>query len=190
MAAPEVTVVGSLSPHVDGGYILLELSQSVVLTDPTTATITYKTLPVPTKALINTDGQLYPDGTTPGTAFKIFPTRGTLVFPSYGGYYKAKVVTSRGNLTTKSRELWELDSSFTSINVASIPVIAELPVNFYLHSQMAGLNADDHPQYAKNVDDQDFEVTDPARGVILRSGDGTRRRLTMDNSGIINTSVL
>lgn len=188
MAAPEVTVVGSLSPSVDGGYILLELSQSVVLSDVTTPAITYKTLPVPTKALINTDGQLFPDGTTPGTVFKMFPTKGTLVFPSYGVYYKSRIVTSRGNLTTKSRELWEVDSSFTSINVASIPVIAELPVNFYLHKQLAGLDQDDHPQYV--LRSGDIESTRTEGRVILRSADNQRWQILVDTIGVITVNTI
>lgn len=190
MAKPEVTLTGTLSPTVDGGYILAELSQSVILTDVTTPTIKYKTLAVPYKALISTDGQLYPEGGIPGDPFKLPPCRGTLVAPSFGAFYKARIVTTKGNLTTKSKEFWEIDSSLTSLLVSSIALIAELPVGFYLHNQLAGLNADDHPQYAQNVDPEDIEITNPARGFILRSGDGARRRLTMDNSGIINVDVV
>lgn len=37
------------------------------------------------------------------------------------------------------------------------------------------------------LSDQDIEVIDFTQGVILKSPDGTRRRVTTDNAGVLST---
>jgi hypothetical protein len=149
MAAPTVTITGTLTPIVDGGYVLAELSQSVMLTDVSTPAVAYKTIPAAIKGKINTDGRLMAFGATDPTSnpYALPPCKGTLVSPSYGAYYKIRIVTTKDDLTTKTKELWEIDSSFSTIEVSSINVIAALPINFFMHNQLTGRDADDHTQY-------------------------------------------
>lgn len=248
MAAPAVTITGTVAPIVDGGYFLAELSQSVVLTDVTTPIIAYKTVPAAIRGKINTDGRLMAFGATDPTSdpYILPPTKGTLVSPSYGAFYKIRIVTTKDDLTTKTKELWEIDSSLSTIDVSSISVIAALPVNFFMHNQLAGRGQDDHTQYmladgtrawdadqamppitappapvigrkvfvntltgktsavdsggniidleasgaAVNTFNADLAFTTPTIGALFQAPDSSIWRLTMDNSGVLITSVV
>jgi len=186
MAAPTVTIIGTVSPLVEG-YFLAELSKTVNLTDVTTPTIIWKTIPSPIRGIINTDGRLMAFGATDPTSnpFILPPSKGTLVSPSYGAFMKVKIVTTNDDLTTKSKENWELDSSISTVEISSIAVIASLPVNFFMHNQLAGLAEDDHPQYA-----QASSVTLTNSVLELRSPDTQLWGITITNSGIMQANTL
>lgn len=197
MPAPQLTIVGTLSPQVDGGYLLAELSQPVILTDTTTPAIKYKTLPVPTRGMINTDGRLMAFGGSDPSShpFKLYPSKGTLVSPSYGAFYTIRAVTTRDGLTTKSKEQWEIDSSFGSqINVASIPLVQFVPTNIYRHDQLSELGDDDHPQYplvnGTRPFTGDIESSKNDGRLILRTPSGQRAYISLDNSLLITVNTL
>jgi hypothetical protein len=58
------------------------------------------------------------------------------------------------------------------------------------HGFLTGLADDDHPQYAQKVSALDFEITDATKGVILKSSNGTRYRLTISNDGELTTTSI
>ncbi len=195
MSAPTVTVIGTVSPLVEG-YFLAELSQAVNLTDVTCPSVIWKTLPSPIRGVINTDGRLMAFGATNPTSnpFILPPTKGTLVTPSYGAFMTLRIVTTNDDLTTKSKENWELDSSISTVEISSIAVIASLPVNFFMHNQMAGLAEDDHPQYgfASSL----AAVNSIAAGAVVSSvlqflsPDTQLWGITISNSGIMQANTL
>lgn len=43
---------------------------------------------------------------------------------------------------------------------------------------------------ATSVYETDLEITDPERGLILRDGNGTRYRLTLDTAGVLTVTAL
>jgi hypothetical protein len=51
------------------------------------------------------------------------------------------------------------------------------------HGALTGLADDDHTQYAKKVESVDIEITDTAKGIILKSANGTRWRIGITNNG-------
>lgn len=58
------------------------------------------------------------------------------------------------------------------------------------HGNLSGLADDDHPQYAQKVSALDFEITDATKGLILKSANGTRFRITISNDGELTSTVI